>query len=266
MKLVTTTHGWIGNDIKERFYNWLDKKSLKCFDKVITVSDVGNRYLRKSGIPSDKLVTIHNAIDLEDFKKTDEIQDVRKKLDLDDKVPVIGYIGRLSREKDLNALLFVIKKVISKIKEAVFLIVGGGPERDNLTTLSKELQINSNTFFLGHRDDIKKIYKSLDVFVSTSLTEGLPNTMLEAQAMEVPVIATDVGGVGEIIDNGVNGLLYRPRDIDGIADGIYTLLTDSNISAKFAREGRRIICEKFSFDERMKKIEKVYLEVMGQGK
>jgi len=163
IKLVTTVHGWIGNDLKERFYNWLDKKSLKCFDKVITVSAVGNRYLRKSGIPSDKLVTIHNAIDLEDFKKTDEIQDVRKKLDLDDKAPVIGYIGRLSREKDLNALLFVIKKVISKIKEAVFLIVGGGPERYNLTTLSKELQINSNTFFLGHRDDIKKIYKSLDV-------------------------------------------------------------------------------------------------------
>lgn len=266
IKLVTTTHGWVGLSLKERFYYWLDKKAIRYYDRIISVCEVMRNYLLSIGISSEQVITIHNAIDVEDFKKKNEVGDIRAELNLSSDVPIVGVVGRINKEKGHNILLLVAKRAISKIKGAHFLIVGEGPEKNNLEVLAEKLGIKNNIIFLGQRNDIKNIYKTIDLLVSMSYREGLPNVILEAQAMEVPVIATDVGGVGEIIDNGVNGLLYRPRDIDGIADGIYTLLTDSNIAAKFAREGRRIICEKFSFDERMKKIEKVYLEVMGQGR
>ncbi len=262
VKLITTTHGWIGNDPKERFYNWLDRIAIRYCDMVIAVSEVMRGCLSSVGVPAQRLVTIHNAVDLEDFRADGELGDIRREINIDRKDPVVGAVGRLSREKDLRTLLLVAKEVISKVGNVKFLIVGEGPELVTLTALAKKLRIERDTFFLGQRKDIKRIYNTMDLLVSTSITEGLPNTVLEALAIELPVVATDVGGVGEIIKHGENGLLFRPEDIDGIAGGIVRLLLDQRMARGFAKEGRKIVCEKFSFDERMRKVERLYLELL----
>lgn len=262
VKLVTTIHGWIRRDLKEKIYVWLDEKFLRYFDKIICVSEVMKKYLLDIGIAQEELIMIHNAIDAEDFKNDERIQDIRNKLSIPKDVPIIGAIGRLSKEKDLESLLLVIKNITSQIKNIRCLIVGEGSEEENLSLLTEKLGIDRNVFFLGQRDDIKRIYKTIDVLVSTSITEGLSNTILEAQAMEIPVVATDVGGNREIIEDNINGFLYKPKDVDNIARGIITLLLDKNKSSQFTKEGRRKICREFSFDERMRKVEKLYFEIM----
>lgn len=263
IKLMATVHGWINNDPKERFYNWLDKRVIRYYDKVIAVSEAMGRYLLDIGIPSQKQVTISNAIDVEDFKKNG-LFDIRQELNLNNRqIPIVGAIGRLSKEKDLKILFLAAQKVLSQNKKVKFLIVGDGPERNNLEGLANKLKIKDSIIFLGQREDIKRIYETIDLLVSISTTEGLPNTILEALSMEVPVMTTEVGGVGEIISNNVNGLLFQPGDVTGIAEGINRLLSDSVLASSFSREGRKLVCEKFSFDERMRKIEKVYSEIMG---
>ena len=262
IKLMATVHGWIGNDIKERFYNWLDKRILKYYDRIITVCDEIRHYLLKRGMASHKLITIHNAIDTDDFSNEGCLQDLRAELNLDKSTSVIGVIGRLSREKRIEALFSIAKKIISEVEDVKFLIVGDGPYKDDLVEFAKGLGIEDKTIFLGYRDDIKRVYKTIDLLVSLSRTEGLSNVILEAQSCEVAVVATKVGGTEEIIKDKVNGLLFSPQDLDGIADGIITLLSNRKMASNFAKVGRKLICEKFPFDERMRKIEKVYSEIM----
>lgn len=262
VKLITTTHGWASSNPKMRFYYWIDKIVIRYYDKVIAVSEAMRRELLAIGISPQKLVAIHNAIDTEDFKKSGS-SDIRRQLNLNEQTPLVGTISRLSKEKNLETLLFAAKEVISKEKEVRFLIVGEGPERINLESLANKLKIKDNIILLGHREDIKKIYETINLLVSTSATEGLPNTILEALSMGVPVVATKVGGVGEIIKDGVNGLLFQPGDVVGIAGGIMRILSDSVLASNFTQKGRELICNNFLFDARMKKIERLYLEVMG---
>ena len=262
MKLVTTTHGWFSNDLKEKFYNWLDKKTLKHYDRVITVCDKMRHYLLNMGIPSHKLITIHNAVDTDDFKNTGSLEDLRPELNLDKNTSIIGIIGRLSKEKRIEILFPIAKKVILKAGNVQFLIVGDGPLKERLKLKTRNLNLEENILFLGQRNDIKRVYKTIDLLVSLSSTEGLSNVILEAQSCEVPVVATKVGGNSEIIKDRTNGLLFPPEDINGIANGIISLLSNREMALKFTQEGRKLMCKKFSFDERMKKIEKEYLEVM----
>ena len=263
MKLVTTTHGWISNDPKERFYNWLDKKALKHYDRIITVCDQMRHYLLGMGLPSHKLMTIHNAIDKDDFSNRDCLQGLRGELNLDKGTSVIGVIGRLSREKRIELLFSISERIISEVGDVKFLITGDGPYKDNLLQCARDLGIEDRTIFLGHRDDIKRVYKTIDLLVSVSNTEGLPNVILEALACGAPVVATRVGGIEELIEDRVNGLLFSPEDTDGITNGIITLLLNRDMASSFAEEGRKFVCREFSFNERMRKMEKVYLEVMG---
>lgn len=263
IRLVATMHGWIGNNPKERFYNWLDKKVIRDYDRVITVCDMMRSYLLRKGLAFSRLSTIHNAIDTDDFKRCDSLKDLRAELNIANGTPVIGVIGRLSREKRLGLLFSMTKKIIAELGDVKLLVVGDGPLKQSLKLEVKGLRLEDNVLFLGQRYDMKSVYKTIDLLVSVSSTEGLPNNVLEALAMEVPVVVTNVGGVGEIVWNRVNGLVFAPDDIDGITMGIVDLLKERGMALDFSKEGRMRVCREFSFDARMRKMEEVYTEVMG---
>ena len=262
VKLVATTHGWIGNDLKERFYNWIDKKTIRRYDRVISVCEMMRGYLMSAGVYSPRIKTIYNAIDTNDFKNNGSGHDLRSELGIDKNTPVIGVVGRLSREKRIEVLFHMAEKIIKKVGDVKFLIVGDGPMRKSLQRTVNSLQLEDNVIFLGQRQDLKRIYKTMDLLVSISSTEGLPNNVLEALSMEVPVVATNVGGVGEIIRNRINGLLFEPEDSDGIAEGIVRLLSDRQMASCLSQEGRRSVCRDFSFSVRMRRMERVYLDVV----
>ncbi len=262
MRLITTTHGWFANDCKERFYNWIDKKTLKYYDYIIAVCEKMRYHLLDTGVPPEKLKKIHNGVDVDNFHSNGDTEDLRTELKIDKNVPVLGVVGRLSAEKRVESLFDILKEVIAKIGDVKLLIAGDGPLKTNLQLKARNLNLRKHVFFLGQCQDIKRVYKTIDSLVSISSTEGLPNNILEALAMETPVLATKVGGIDEIITDGLNGLLFPPEDKTGITRGIADLLSDRRMAADFARKGRELVCKRFSFDERMRKIEELYKEVV----
>lgn len=264
--LLTTAHGWVEFvQQKQKFYNWLDFQAIKRFHKVIAVCEANKEKLIKNGVSPDKITVIYNAIDIDEWKECKDEKDIRKELLLEENIPLVGAIGRISPEKGLDTLLEAAVLVIKEVPETKFLIAGkgeGDEEEKRLKSYAKLLGIEKNIMFLGHRSDAKNIYNSLDVFTLPSLTEGLANTLLEAQAMGKPVVATDVGGNREIIVDKINGFLLQSKDVSTLAEKIIYLLKNKEVAREMGRQGRKIVCEKFSFTERLRKIEKLYITLV----
>ncbi|MBU0701366.1 glycosyltransferase family 4 protein [bacterium] len=266
--LLTTAHGWVDvrvSQMKHKFYNWLDFQVIKRFHKVIAVCASNKNKLIKRRVSEDKITIIYNAIDIDEWKKYESGENIRNELSLNEDTPLIGAIGRIAPEKGLDILIEAAVLVIKEVAEARFLIAGKGDgeeDENRLKSYAKQLGIEKNVMFLGYRSDTKNIYNSIDVFALPSLTEGLANTLLESQAMEIPVVATDVGGNGEVITNGINGFLLQPQDASALAEKIIYLLKNKEIAREMGRQGRKIICERFSFTERLKKIEQLYVSLM----
>lgn len=258
VKLIIMAHGWVTPGFKFQLYYFLDKLVMRYFDKIILVAEGLRTDLRGFIIPKHKIIVIHNAIDPENFLKYENTQILRKQFNLDPDDKVVGFAGRLSKEKDIKTTLFAIKKVLSIQKNIKFLIVGDGPQKERLRRISKKLNLGNQVIFAGYQKDIKKIYSILDLYVSSSLKEGLPNSILEAQCFGVPCIATDIPGNNDVIKDSVNGFLVRPRDYKAISEKIIMLLNGKTIADKFIFEGRKNIRENFSLTERIEKLENLY--------
>lgn len=262
ISLLATAHGWINNSKKEKFYNYLDMQVLRYYDKIIAVCEANKQKLINKGVPEDKIRVIYNGIDIEEWQESEEIKDIRDELGIERETKVIGYVGRLSPEKDLRTLLKAIQGVKKEVSNIKVLIVGEGPSKEELINYARELKISSEVLFLGFRRDIKKIYKTIDIVAMTSETEGLSNTILEAQAMGKPVIATQVGGNSEIIEDNLNGFLFPFQDYSSLVEKITLLLKNELWLKKMGENARKRICKNFSFDQRLKKVEELYLEIM----
>lgn len=265
MKLITTTHGWNPTNTRERFFFFLDKKILKYFDSIIVVNQWQREHLISKGIAEERLALIHNGIDTNEFKtnghgETCDRSNFSKQNDF-----TIGYIGRLSGEKGIETLLKSMKVLIGRHSNLKLHIVGEGPLRKHLENYSNSLGLHHSVVFAGLINDIKKVYKHLDLLALPSETEGMPNVVLEALAMEVPVVATNVGGLPEIIKSGSNGILVEPRNVERLTGAIGSLIMDAKLRERFALEGRKTVCEGFSFEQRMRKEEEVYRKLMHFG-
>jgi len=141
-------------------------------------------------------------------------------------------------------------------------IVGHGPEEDNLKSMAKSLGISHVCTFAGLRCDIPELLSAFDVFVLSSVLEGLPRIVIEAMAMGRPIVATDIDGVREELGDGITGLLVPPRNSDSLAKSIIDLLIDKDKSFQVGMNARRAAEEKFGVDLMLKKVEKVYEELL----
>jgi glycosyltransferase involved in cell wall biosynthesis len=159
---------------------------------------------------------------------------------------VIGFIGRLSPEKGAAFLLRAANEVLKAYPNAHFLMVGDGPQRDNLVNLSHSLGIDRHVTFAGIRRDVGKLLELVDVVVIPSLTEGLPMTLLEAMASRRPVISTRVGAIPDVIDHGINGVLIEPGDVPQLADSIISLLNNTRQANTLAQRGYEKVSRYFS--------------------
>lgn len=262
MKLVTTTHGWNATTWREKLFMFLDKNALKYFDRIIVVNRRQGEYLISRGIRDRKMVLIQNGIDTDQFKKDGEGETFQQLPCFQKDGFTIGYVGRLSGEKGITTLLEAMRRLMDRHDGLRLAVIGEGPLRGYLENYSRNLGLQKCVTFTGHIDDIKNVYKRLDLLVLPSETEGMPNVVLEALAMEVPVVATNVGGLPEIIESGSNGILVEPGDVEGLTQAIATLIMDGNLRKKFALEGRRTVCERFSFERRIRKEENVYRQLV----
>jgi len=265
VSLIATCHNWLGQDRKMKLYARLDKSFLNRFDKVVAVSDSVEKEILKHNISPAKVLVIQNGIDLGRFNSGRKTDTLRRELGIDPKCNIVGTVGRLSEEKGHTHLLHGAQKVLQAYPDVVFLIVGDGPLREDLQ--DKALQLaqegSVNPFlFTGVRNDMEEIYSLMDIFVLPSLTEGLPMVLLEAMAAQKPVVATRVGAVPRVIENGHSGLLIPPGDVESLAGAIIDLLNDPQKAQYMAQNGYERVRDHFSAKRMAEQYIKVYEDVL----
>jgi len=178
---------------------------------------------------------ISNAIDLEKFGNIQvDAQAKRRSLNVPADAMVIGTLGRLSQEKGYSFLIEAAAVVLEHLPQAFFLIVGDGQLRNSLVEQARRMAIDSRVVFTGPRSDIEELLACMDLLVSPSLTEGLPTTIIESMACGVPVVATDIPGTRELIQDGVTGCLVPPANSHALAEAILTMLASASLREETA--------------------------------
>jgi len=248
--------------LRGKIYTLADKKLLRFFDHVIAVSEEIRETILKSGIKDFKITTLHNALVLNDFVSGTNDSSFRHELGIGKDTIVVANIGRLSPEKGQVAFLHAAKEVVKHIQNIRFILIGKGPDREKLEKIVNELALGEWVIFVGFREDMVNIFKSIDLVVQTSYTEGLPNVILEALLMKVPVIATDVGGTKEIIKNEVNGILVSPGFPEGVAAQIIRFASNKDCINKMASAGSYLIKKEFCFEKRTKMLALLYERII----
>ena len=241
--MMATCHLWTRQTPAIRVYEFIDAWLLRRFDAVVAVSDVIAEDARRAGIPAAKISTINNGIDLVPFASATPTlaQEIKK----GDRL-LIGTVGRLVSQKGMDYFLRAARTVLNEMPEALFAVVGDGPDRGKLERLAQELGIEGHVVFTGSRADMPNVYASFDVFVLASLDEGLPMAVLEALASNRAVVATQVGAVPKVIVSGQTGMLVKAADVPGLADAILVLLRNPELRARLGRNGSAMVHKQFS--------------------
>ncbi len=251
-----------GGKIRELLYRLTDPLC----DMTTQVSKAGlERYISIGATPIHKICYIPNGIDTERFKFKLEIRLYkRKELNLNNKFVWLA-VGRFYPAKDYPNLLTAFSKVIAKHQETLLLIAGDGPLHNDLRNLAKRLKITKYVIFLGVRKDIPVLMNAADAYVMSSAWEGMPNVLLEASSTGLPVVATDVGGNGEIVINNKTGYLVPPKDPKALARAMLRLMELSeNERKKMGQAGREHILANFSFDKVIDMWESLYYKLLNQ--
>ena len=260
--LVSTIHGYIKNSFRDHLYNKIDKFILRRFDRVIVVSDLMKKQMHQSGISIDKLYLVYNSIVIENYINLGRATILENITKRDFRDPIIATIGRLNPEKGHKDFIEAANTVLKKGYDASFVLVGDGVERGKLQDMARNLGLESKILFTGYIQDIVSIYRNIDLMVLPSYTEGLPNVVLESLLMEVPVIATSVGGTTEIIEHNETGVIIRPGRPTELADKIVDFIRYKDDFKKMAIEGRADVIKRFNFHNRCKIIEELYVNLV----
>ncbi|MBN1901814.1 glycosyltransferase family 4 protein, partial [Candidatus Sumerlaeota bacterium] len=245
--------------IQDHFANrWLYGKAM---DSIICISGAIYEYCAaKSYIAREKLSVIHSAVDAERFTKGNPGR-IRTEYNLDGKF-IAGITGRLCQEKGHRFLFDAIKKIKDRIPELALLVVGTGTLYQKLMEYARELEIGERIVFTGFRKDIPDVLADLDLFVMPSVSEGLGTAVLEAAAASLPIIASNVGGIPDIIQTGVNGLLVPPENPDALSEAILTLYSQRERATIFGKAAREHVQRNFSESALGRKTEEVYLKLI----
>jgi glycosyltransferase involved in cell wall biosynthesis len=264
MRLVTTVHGGVKWTRRTPLYYKIDELCLPHYEAVICVSaDLRERCLARKVSPQRGLL-IENAIDTEEYSRKRAVAKAKRSLDVRAGRSVIGTVGRLSAEKGFDLLIQAVAGIVKDGLDVELRVVGEGDEKAALQALADRLGIGDRVLLLGYRADTRSVYEALDLFVLSSLREGLPNGLLEAMAMEVPVIATRIAGIPRLLEDERTGLLVEPGSVPELTQALRRFLRDSKLRDGFRRAGRRRIDERYGFAARMRKVRALYDTLLGR--
>ena len=262
-------HGYTWPTLKARAYNQLDRWSLRAARKVLTVSKPFRDELTAQGVKRERIEIVHNAIPSGWGSRTghdEEAAALRRTLGLRENSRVILIVGRLSREKDHLTLLEAVRRLMSVAGAGALLhllIVGEGPEPSAIEQRIAQLGLKEHVTLAGHHPSAEPYYRIADVAVLSSLSEGSPNALLEAMSAGVPIVATEVGGIPEIVSDGESALLIQPRDVEGMTAAIARVLfQEPAIVTAMTGRGRKLIEENHSPDQRMRKLLSIYRDLL----
>ncbi len=263
---VAFHHGYTATDLKMRAYNQLDRWSLRAADRVVTVCGDFARDLARRGVGPERISVLHNSIDPDYGRKTgpDDRRVLRSALAVADDERVVLTAGRLSREKaqlDLVKAFAHIRRGHPELK-ARLVIVGEGPERGRIEAAAVSWQVADRVVLAGASNEVARWYRAADLFALPSLSEGSPNVLLEAMLMELPIVATAVGGVPEIVAHEESALLVRPGDPPALAGALARLLTQESLARGLAATARSLALNNYSPAARWQTLSELYRQAV----
>lgn len=231
---------------------------LSRFCAVITsVSDGVGDFLREEvGIDPKKLTTITNGVSIGRFAGPVSISKADCGLSEEDKI--VGIVARLDKVKDHLTLLRAFREVVRRVEGCQLVVIGDGSERGNLERVSSEFGISDRVHFFGIRMDIPEMLSIMNVFVLSSIEEGLPISIIEAMASGIPVVATGVGSIPEVVQEHKTGFLVPPRDHLKMADRIVRLLEDDHLAVSLGENARAFVAENYNIDNSLRAYADIY--------
>jgi len=244
----------------------IDKFLSKFTDKIIVVSEAVKEFCTQEvGLPKDKVTVLYNGVDLQKFLPEVDINKKKEELNLPSDSKVVGIIGRLQQIKGHQFFLKAAKIVSGEFPSACFLVIGEGSLRDELEEMADKLNLGDKVIFTGQRDDVPQILPLLDVSVLSSLREGFSITILESMASGIPVVATDVGGNRELVEEGKTGHLVPARDTESLAGAMIRILKDESLAKRMVERARERV-KLFSINRMAKETESIYDELIRQAR
>lgn len=269
--IIHTVHGWSFHDyqagIAYYFYLFLEKLCAYFSSAIIVVSQWDKRRaLQKAVGRQDKYKLIRYAINYEEFKNKTAASQARKEFGLSDTDLAVGMIACFKSQKSPLDFIKLASAIKKDFPNAKFILVGDGVLRKKVCALINKLNLKEQVILTGWRNDIASILSCLDVFVLTSLWEGLPVAVLEAMAAGLPVVATDTGGISEVLLHGKTGYLVKPRDMQALQDRLKELLMKPYLRKEFAKLSISTLeSNKYSLNSMLKNTTQLYLDLYVRG-
>lgn len=252
-EIVATAHGYNRTTHREVLYYGLERLLFRWVRRIVVPNRDMFEKIRSIGIPPGRLEIIHNGIEIEGREPPrPHARGQRARL---------LFLGRLSLEKDATNLIFACKMLVDEGRDIELWLAGDGPERERLESLVSELELADRVGMQGFVEDVPSLLGQVDLLVNPSRTECMPNCILEAMWAGVPIVATAVGGVAEMVRGEHEALLCPPRDSKALAERIRRLLDDPSLATRLAQAGKRRVHERFAFERRMEKMLEMYRRV-----
>ena len=266
---VCTIHIMPSLDVKTKvkLHQKLEWFVLRHFcDRVISVAEETRQYhLQISGASPAQVSTIYNGIDLSHFRNLDIAQaraDVRAEFGIPSDAVLLTTVAVLRPPKGIQFMIRALPAVLKSNPDTYYLVVGDGSHREALIEEVKQADVRDRVIFAGMRKDVPRLLRASDVFVLPSLTEALPTVLAEAMAARLPLIATRVGGVPEMIADGKNGLIVEPQDVTGLTQAAVDLLSDPAKRSAMSAEGWTIVNDKFNIERQVDELKSLYLDLI----
>jgi glycosyltransferase involved in cell wall biosynthesis len=265
--LIYTVHGWSFHDDQSPLVKKIRIKSEKYISDRTTMNisvSVSNQITGKKNFGKYQSTVVNNGINLGIFNPDGEFKDIRKELKIPSDRLVISCLNRMTIQKDPITMIKAFTQALKEEPKLHLLLVGDGDLKTAAIAEVDKLKIKEHVTFEQFRSDVVDILAATDIYCLPSLWEGLPIGLLEAMGMSVPVIATDVDGSREIVNNRQNGLLIPPRDVSALTNAILTMVREEELRDRMAQMGRNTVEERFGVERMVKKIETIYINLLSE--
>lgn len=256
--IVAHEHGLPAPGLAQRFADCV--LSRVGTDVLACSGAVAVKLVKQKWIPRWRVHVVRNGIDTDVFTDSGQHDAAAARKSLDG--PIVAAVCRLDEDKDIATLLRAVPEILRQVPTARFVIAGDGPLRSVLERDAASLGILDRVAFLGHLSDVKSLFERVDIFVSSSRREGLPLAVLEAMSMGKPVVATSVGGVPEVVENGVTGLLVPPAAPELLAAALIHVLSDRATAQMMGQRGRLRAEQNHSVNQMVTAIERLYMQLL----
>jgi glycosyltransferase involved in cell wall biosynthesis len=243
----------------------VDKLLSKKTDLIISNSKAVNDFVVSGGIPANKCKIIYNGVDIKKLNKINKPPNIiKKEINIPVNKTIIGIVANFNPQKDYKNFVQAARLILKKRDDVHFVSVGIGPEFNTIIELTKKLRINDRFTFLGIRSDIPNLLTIMDIFTLSSTREGFSNAILEAMAVGLPVVATDVGGNAEAVIDGETGFIVPPQNPEKLAFALLQLIEFPKLRKKFGDEGKSRTELNFGINTMIESYSRSYLELLNK--